>query len=136
MPAKRRVIKKRRVAHTGIRVMGGSGFFSKLGRAIRKIGRFAKKHKIVSKGANLWSELNLPGAERAKILGVAAGAAGYGLRRAGGGLKRAGGGRYVRKTCGRGLTRGGRIKRKPGPKPKRKTKAKPKRRVGRPRKRR
>jgi len=83
--------------------MTGNG----IGSFLRKIGRFAKKHKIISKGSKIWSSMGLPGSKYVSKAGKFAGKYGYGKKR--------------RKAPRKALRKAPRkrIGRKPGPKKRR-----------------
>jgi hypothetical protein len=107
MPPKRRTrkvgrprkkTKKRVVKRRVRRRVKGKGIFGDIKKGIMKAGRFLKKHKVISRGANIWGKAGLPFAEQAKKVGKYAGKAGFGMRKKapyrkikGGGLRQSGG---------------------------------------------
>jgi hypothetical protein len=70
----RRTYKTARIRQNGL------GIFSSIGKALRGVARFAKKHKVISRGANLAGELGFSN-PYIKTAGSLAGRAGYGKRR-------------------------------------------------------
>lgn len=90
MPTKR-VVKKRNQQR-------GSGLFDSIKKAILSAASFAKKHKLISRGANLLGNIGIPHAGK---VGAIASNLGYGKRKVkkGKGLLIAGQ-KYVKKGAG------------------------------------
>ena len=106
---RRKTTKSYKVARTtrprGVQAGGSFGKF------IRDIARFARKHKVVSKGSNVWKALGLHQGPQARKAIATASKAGYGRRKRGGALTRGG----ALRRGGAGLTRGGSKPRKRAP---------------------
>ena len=90
MPTKKRKVGKKRNQK-------GAGLFDSIKKAILSAASFAKKHKIISRGANLLGNIGVPHAGK---VGAIASNLGYGKRKVKGkGLLMAGK-KYVKKGSG------------------------------------
>lgn len=117
------VVRKRRTGMVRHQQRGGS-LWGSISKGLRSMARFAKKHKVLSRGAKVYSMTGLPYGGYVSKAGRVAGKAGYGKKRKvgrprkcgckkkGGGLTRGGGGL---KRSGGGLKRSGSgVRRKTG----------------------
>ena len=104
MPVKK-YRQKRVVKSQLVKRQGGKGFWGSLYKGIKNVGKFLRKHKIISSVGKAAGAFGVPYAGE---IGTAAGAMGFGKRRRkkGGALSRAGSRRSIIYT-GRGIKRAG-----------------------------